>query len=146
MMLLLAGCMGTNNQEAAVLAATQDGYSTYMKWSQQGFPKPLPESLKGLLTDNALQKVLADAEWYGGTGVQVLGDLEITDIKVLSVNDKNAVVQLTANDDKISFIVNGKPRKKLKNDTRTSKVELINDGKWKIDTITELESHTSPSK
>ncbi|WP_394938414.1 hypothetical protein [Psychromicrobium sp. YIM B11713] len=138
--------MSSNDQEAAVLKATQEGYSSYMKWSQEGFPKPLPENLKSLLTDNALQKVLADAEWYGGTGVQVHGDLEITNIQALSVNGKSAVVQLTANDDAITFTVDGKPREKLKNDTRTSKVQLVHDGSWKIDTITEVESHTSTSR
>ena len=135
----MAGCVNNENKEATVIEATRTGYATYMKWSQSGFPTPLPESLKSILTEPALEKVLSDARWFGETGVQVQGDLEITEIKALAVGQNTAMVQVTANDDNVTFTVDGQPRNKLRNETRTSKVDLVYDTTWKINQITEVE-------
>ena len=143
LLLLLVGCMKPNAHVPSALEVTKETYTAYINWGKSGFPTPIPDDLASKLTADSLDLMVADARWFGESGVKLHGSVEILDLKVLAQTKETVLAQIVVNDSGLEFTVDGIPRKKLRDETVTVDVTLTYDGTWKVDKLDPVGSSQS---
>lgn len=136
--LVLTSCTPSTGGKDQPLEVATAFVETYDQWAQDGYSADVPEGLKKLASDEALDGLESDGRWYSNGRVRQRGSIQIVDAQLAEATEKRAVVAITLDSSDVEVIAAGQPT--WRSDQKTQRMEVILEhlNTWRVSELTSV--------